>query len=84
MASDLSKLVQDSITLTLNGLLAKDAKILQITKTHIKDIEDLQVLQVQSNFNFSNFSSELSFIVPAKSSSLIFNTMMGSPITDLI
>jgi len=83
MASDLSKLVQESITLTLNGLLAKDAKILQITKTHIKDIEDLQVLQVQSNFNFSNFSSELSFIVPAKSSSLIFNTMMGSPITDL-
>jgi len=83
MASDLSKLVQESITLTLNGLLAKDAKILQVTKTHIKDIQDLQVLQVQSNFNFSNFSSELSFIVPAKSSSLIFNTMMGSPITDL-
>jgi len=83
MASDLSKLIQDSITLTLNGLLAKDAKILQITKTHIKDIEEFQVLKVQSSFNFSNFSSELSFIIPAKSSSLIFNTMMGSPITDL-
>jgi hypothetical protein len=83
MASDLSKLIQDSITLTLNGLLAKDAKILQITQTHIKDIEELQVLKVQSVFDFASFSSEFSFFVPAKSSSLIFNTMMGSPITEL-
>jgi len=83
MASDLSKLIQNSLTLTLNGLLAKDAKILQITKVHIKDLEDLQLLKVQSVFDFSNFSSEFSFIVPAKSCSLIFNTMMGSPITEL-
>lgn len=83
MASDLSKLIQNSFTLTLNGLLAKDAKILQITKTHVKDLEDLQLLKVQSVFDFSNFSSEFSFIVPARSCSLIFNTMMGSPITEL-
>jgi len=83
MASDLSKLIQDSITLTLNGLLAKDAKILQITQAHPKDLESLKLLKVQSDFNFSNFSSEFSFLVTAKSSSLIFNTMMGSPITDL-
>ena len=83
MASDLSKLIQDSFTLTLNGLLAKDAKIIQITKAHIKDLEDLQVLKVQSVFDFSNFSSEFSFIVPANTCSLIFNTMMGSPITEL-
>lgn len=83
MASDLSKIIQDSITLTLNGLLAKDAKILQITKAHIKDLENLQLLKIQSVFDFSNFSSEFSFLVTAKSSSLIFNTMMGSPITEL-
>ncbi|MDC0932377.1 hypothetical protein OAR97_00885 [Arcobacteraceae bacterium] len=83
MASDLSKIIQDSITLTLNGLLAKDANIIQITKTHIKDIEELQLLKVQSVFDFSNFTSEFSFLVPATSSSLIFNTMMGSPITEL-
>lgn len=83
MASDLSKLIQDSFTLTLNGLLAKDAKILGVTKAHIKDLEDLQLLKVKSVFNFSNFTSEFSFIVPAESCSLIFNTMMGSPITEL-
>lgn len=83
MASDLSKLIRNSFILTLNGLLAKDAKILQITKAHIKDVQDLQLLKVQSVFSFSNFSSEFSFIVPAKSCSLIFNTMMGSPITEL-
>jgi len=83
MASDLSKIIQDSFTLTLNGLLAKDAKILEITKAHIKDIENLQLLKVQSTFDFTNFTSQLSFIIPAKSCSLIFNTMMGSPIDDL-
>jgi hypothetical protein len=83
MASDLSKIIQDSITLTLNGLLAKDASIIQITKTHIKDVQELQLLKVQSAFDFSNFTSKFEFLVPAKSSSLIFNTMMGSPITEL-
>jgi len=83
MASDLSKIIQESITLTLNGLLAKDASITQVTKTHIKDIQELQLLKVESVFEFSNFTSQLSFLVPARSSSLIFNTMMGSPITDL-
>ena len=83
MASDLSKLIQDSFTLTLNGLLAKDAKILEITKAHIKDIENLQLLKVQSTFEFTNFTSQLSFILPAKSCSLIFNTMLGSPIDEL-
>ena len=75
MASDLSKLIQDSFTLTLNGLLAKDAKIIQVTKAHEKDLENTQVLKVQSDFDFSNFTSELSFITPAKSCSLIFNTI---------
>ncbi|PIF04088.1 MAG: hypothetical protein CSA86_03060 [Arcobacter sp.] len=83
MASDLSKLIQDSITLTLNSLLAKEAKIVEITKTHIKDVENLQILKIQSVFNFSNFSSEFSFFIPAISASLIFNTMMGSPLTEL-
>ncbi len=83
MASDLSKLIRDSFTLTLNGLLAKDAKILNITKAHPYDIEDTQLLQVQSTFDFSNFTSKFTYLVPAKSASLIFNTMMGSPITDL-
>jgi len=83
MASDLSKLIQDSFTLTLNGLLAKDARIIKITKAHPYDLEDKQVLQIQSLFNFSTFTSKFSYTVPAKSASLIFNTMMGSPITEL-
>lgn len=83
MASDLSKLIQDSFTLTLNGLLAKDAKILKITKTHPYDLEDRQLLQIQALFDFKTFTSKFSYYIPAKSASLIFNTMMGSPITEL-
>jgi len=83
MASDLSKLIEDSFTLTLNGLLAKEAKIEKITKAHPYDVEDTQFLLVQSQFDFSTFKSKLSYMVPARSASLIFNTMMGSPISDL-
>jgi len=83
MATDLSKLIQDSFTLTINGLLAKDAKILKITKAHIRDLEDIQIYKIDSLFNFSTLSSKFSFLIPAKSASILFNTMMGSPITDL-
>ncbi|MGB3751165.1 MAG: hypothetical protein WA945_06315 [Arcobacteraceae bacterium] len=83
MATDLSKLIQDSFTLTLTGLLAKDAKIIQITKAHIRDLEETQIYKIDSLFNFSTLSSKFSFLVPAPTASLIFNTMMGSPITDL-
>jgi len=83
MASDLSQLIKDSFTLTLNGLLGKDARIINITKAHPYDIEDTQLLEVQSTFDFSNFSSKFTYLIPAQGASLIFNTMMGLPITDL-
>jgi len=83
MATDLSKLIQDSFTLTINGLLAKDARILKITKAHVRDLEDIQIYKIDSLFNFSTLSSKFSFLIPAKTASILFNTMMGSPITDL-
>ena len=36
MASDLSKLIQEGLCSTLNGLLATNAKISKITKAHKK------------------------------------------------
>jgi hypothetical protein len=77
MASDLSNIIQDGLSSTLNGLLAKDTKLIETTKVHEKDIEDLEVLQVNAIFDFEKISSTFSFIIPAVSSSYIFNTMMG-------
>jgi len=83
MATDLSKLIQESFTMTLSGLLAKDAKVLEISKAEVEDFQMTQLLKVDSLFDFTTLKSKFSFLVPAKTSSLIFNTMMGSPITDL-
>ena len=77
MASDLSQLIQDGLCNTLNGLLAKDASLKETTKVHEQDLEELEVLKVNSVFDFEKLSSTLHFIIPAYSASYIFNTMMG-------
>ena len=77
MASDLSQLIQDSLSNTLNGLLAKEATIKETTKVHERDLKGTEVLKVESLFDFDNLSSTLTYIVPLFTASHIFNTMMG-------
>ena len=77
MASDLSQLIQDGLCSTLTGLLSKDAKVKELTKVHKKDLEDLQLLKINSTFEFADITSTWSFIIPAYSASYIFNTMIG-------
>ena len=83
MASDLSKLIEDSFTNTLNALLAKDAETTQITKAHPEDLRDIEILEVQSNFDFTDFTSVFTYYIPARTSALIFNTMMSVSIEKL-
>jgi len=77
MASDLSTIIQDGLCTTLTSVLAIDAKLNCITKVHEKDLIDLELLKIKSEFEFANLTTTLSFIVPAYSASVIFNTMMG-------
>jgi len=84
MASDLSQLIQDSISNTLNGLLAKETKLIETTKVHEKDIQDLEILQVNVVFDFEKISSTLSFAIPGTSASFIFNSMMGDRLAETI
>ena len=77
MASDLSKIIQDGLCDTLTNLLGKTAKLQETTKAHVKDLEDIELLKVDSTFEFENITSTWSFVLPAYSSSYIFNTMLG-------
>ncbi len=77
MASDLSKFIEDGLCSTLNALLSKEATLKETTKVHEKDLADIQTLQVDSTFEFTNITSTLSFIIPAWSASFIFNSMLG-------
>lgn len=83
MASDLSKLIEESLTSTLTGLLGKEALLQEVTKADLKDLENIELLQVQSVFDFENFTSLFTFMIPARTSSLIFHTMMASSLDNL-
>ena len=77
MASDLSKFIQDGLCSTLTALLSKDAELKETTKVHEKDITDIQILKIDSTFEFANITSTWSFIIPAYSASYIYNAMLG-------
>ena len=77
MASDLSQIIQEGLCSTLNGLLAKDAALRGTTKAHEKDLENKQTLKIDSTFEFDNITSTWSFIIPATTSSYIFNCMIA-------
>ncbi len=79
MASDLSTLIQDGLSGTLESLLAKKAQLEKITKTHPSDLKD-QCIKVDTTFEFQNITSNWSFFIPALSASRIFNLMMGEDI----
>jgi hypothetical protein len=82
MASDLSQLIQEGLCNTLNGLLARDASLKETNKAHEKDLDTIEVLKVDSVFDFEHLSTTLKFIIPAYSASFIFNTMMGATDTE--
>ncbi|MEA3383946.1 MAG: hypothetical protein U9Q20_04615 [Campylobacterota bacterium] len=77
MASDLSKLIEETLCSTINGLLAKDAVLKNTNKAVDKDLLDIETLRVDSTYEFDNINSTWSFIIPAYTSSYIFNCMLG-------
>eukprot|EP01156_Anaeramoeba_ignava_P003152 Anaeramoba_ignava/a221010_676.p1 GENE.a221010_676~~a221010_676.p1 ORF type:complete len:526 (-),score=43.61 a221010_676:219-1796(-) len=77
MASDLSTLIQEGLCNTLNGLLAKDAVLKETTKAVKEDMPSINLLKVESTFEFDNITSVWTFFIPAYTASYIFNTMLG-------
>lgn len=84
MASDLSNIIQDVLCSTLQGLLAKDTSLKMVNKSHIKDIQEHELLKVESEFIFEKITTKFSFLIPANSASIIFNTMMGAADHDIV
>ncbi len=79
MASDLSNLILNGLSDTLESLLAKKAKLEQTTQAHLSDLKG-QCIKVDTTFEFNNITSNWSFFIPALSASHIFNLMMGEDI----
>lgn len=77
MASDLSTLIQEGICNTLNGLIAKDAVLKETTKAVKEDMPSINLLKVESSFEFDNITTNWEIYIPAYTASYIFNMMLG-------
>ena len=84
MASDLSKLIPENLSITLGALLAKDTKLVECTKTDLRDFENSELLRIDVEFVFDKLTSILSYYIPAESASRIFNIMMAAPDADVL
>lgn len=83
MAEELSQTIQEGLTQTLMDLLGIDTKFQETTQVVHKDIQNNQLLLVNSEFEFEKLSTIVQFLIPATTASIVFNTMMGSPNDDI-
>jgi len=84
MASDLSKIIPENLSSTLNALLAKDTELKEYTKVDKRDFQSSEILQLDVEFVFDKLTSIISYYIPAKSASIIFNIMMASPDNEIL
>jgi hypothetical protein len=84
MAQDLSQTIQQGLAQTLTDLLGIDTKYKETTTVDKRDIQNSQLLEVNAEFKFDKLTSMFQFFIPAKSASLIFNTMLGAPDDEIL
>jgi len=75
--SKLLKIVEDKLTSTLDEMLIKDTKIIDIKKIDKNDLISISAVYIKSALEAENKTQELEFIIPTYSASYIFNTMIG-------
>ena len=76
MASDLSQIIKDILSSTLETTISKKTDIknsFNITKDYFKT---QNIVAVSTSFDYEKFTSNLKIIIPAKTASFIFNCMM--------
>jgi chemotaxis protein CheY-P-specific phosphatase CheC len=86
MAHDLSVLLKDTIVSTLNLNLGKETSIKDVYVPSKKEIKDLNLILIDTKFTFENLDSDIKFLFPAITASLIYNTLMmedGDPILEV-
>lgn len=77
MASDLSKLIQDGLCSTINGLLSLDTTLIETTKAHPNDLDNLNLAKIESTYELKDIKTTWSYLLPAYTASFIFNKMIA-------
>lgn len=78
MAHDLSTLIQEAITSTIETSLSsgKSVEIEEIYKTSEKFLKGLNTLVINSSFAFEKLTTNIKFILPAKTATKIAHAML--------
>lgn len=77
MASDLSNILKDEISNTLEQLLGKKAKIENVVSFDASKLQDEQLIFCDIKFDFKNISSFVKFFIPTKSATNFEYLMLG-------
>ncbi|AXH10486.1 flagellar motor switch protein FliY [Malaciobacter halophilus] len=77
MASDLSNILKDELTNTLEQLLSKSASIDNIQELNQEDYESTQCIKVDVKFDFSAGTTNWSFFIPTISATKFEYFMLG-------
>lgn len=77
MASDLSNILKEELSNTLEQLLGKKAKVSNINPFEISNFEGQQVIFCEIKFDFKNISSFIKFFIPTKSATNFEFLMLG-------
>ena len=78
MASDLSNIIKEDITNTLESLLSAETSVDQMGQAMSSDLESQQCVFVDVNFEFSKFqTAKINFYIPSKASTKFEFLMLG-------
>jgi flagellar motor switch protein FliN/FliY len=77
LASDLSNIIKDELSNTLEQLLSKKSSIQSTQKADVNEFNSSQSIEVNVKFEFKNLSSQWKFILPTKTAASFEYFMLG-------
>ena len=77
MASDLSNIIKEELSNTLEQLLSKTSKVEKVDVANFEDFAASQCIESSVTFNFRNLSSSWKFYVPTNSATKFEYLMLG-------
>ena len=77
MASDLSNILKEELSNTLEQLLSKNSQVDSITKLEVENFDSTQLIECTVKFDFKGISSQIIFYVPTLSATKFEYLMLG-------
>ncbi|CAM3573222.1 FliM/FliN family flagellar motor switch protein [Arcobacter aquimarinus] len=77
MASDLSNILKEELSNTLEQLLSKNSQVDSITKLEVENFDSTQLIECIVKFDFKGISSQIIFYVPTLSATRFEYLMLG-------